>query len=267
MIDVPRTSARRILAYTVRNQLRGRAIPGYALFFVVVTFGLLHFGGGINRALPSLASLILLVVPLVSLVVGTVGFYDGREFTELLLSHPVARGPLFTALYLGLVLPLAAAFALGMGLPLAFGGLDSATILPAALVLLGGVLLTAVFGALAVLVATSVQDAARGLGVALLVWLGLTVMYDGVVLLGTQAFSSYPLERPLLVAMLLNPVDLARVLVLVAMDAPALLGYTGAVFQKFFGSVTGVVVATASLGLWIALPTWAALRRFRRMDF
>lgn len=258
---------RAILTHTVRNQLRGRAVPGYALFFFAVSFGLLHFGGGAARTLPSLASVILLVVPLVTLIVGTVGFYDGREFTELLLSHPVSRTRLFVAHYLGLVLPLAAAFAVGAGLPLVAGGLDATTLAPAALTLAGGVLLTGVFGALAILVATSVGTAARGLAAALLVWLALTVLYDGLVLLGAQAFSAHPLERPLLAAMLLNPVDLARVMVLMALDAPALLGYTGAVFQDFFGTAKGGLVAGGSLGLWIAVPVVLAARRFRRMDF
>lgn len=261
-------SLRTLLVHTVRNQLRGRAIPGYAAFFFLVTFGLLHFGGGASRTLPSLASVILLVVPLVTLVVGTVGFYEGREFTELLLSHPVSRTRLFAAHYLGLVAPLALAFVAGTAVPLvADGGLDATTLAPAGLTLAGGVLLTGVFGALAILVATSVGTAARGLAAALLVWLGLTVLYDGVVLLGAQAFSAYPLERPLLAAMLLNPVDLARVLILMALDAPALLGYTGAVFQDFFGTRMGVAVAAGSLGLWIGLPVALAARRFRRMDF
>lgn len=258
---------RAILAHTIRNQLRGRAVPGYAVFFFAATMGLLQFGGGPTRTLPSLASVILLVVPLVTLVIGTVGFYDGREFTELLLSHPVSRARLFMAHYLGLVLPLGAAFAVGTGLPLVTAGLDSATWAPALLTVAGGLLLTGVFGALAILVATSVGTAARGLATALLVWLGLTVLYDGVVLMGAQAFSAYPLERPLLAAMLLNPVDLARVMVLMALDAPALLGYTGAVFQDFFGTAAGALVAAGSLALWIGVPVALAARRFRRMDF
>lgn len=261
------TPVRTLLVHTIRNQLRGRAVPGYALFFLAVSFGLIHFGGGPARALPSLASLVLLVVPLVTLVVGTVGFYDGRDFTELLLSHPVPRGRLFAALYLGLVLPLAGAFLLGAGLPLAAASLQGAPLAPAALTLLGGVMLTAVFGALALLVATSVGEAARGLAVALLLWLGLTILYDGVVLVAAQSFSAHPLERPLLAAMILNPVDLARVLVLLALDAPALLGYTGAVFQDFFGSARGALVAAGSLAAWTAVPALVAARRFRRMDF
>ena len=71
----------------------------------------------------------------------------------------------------------------------------------------------------------------------------------------------------MLAAMLLNPVDLARVVILMAVDASVLLGYTGAVFEDFFGGAWGVAAALASLLGWIALPYALALRRFRRMDF
>ena len=45
--------------------------------------------------------------------------------------------------------------------------------------LLAGTLLTLVFTALAFLVSVRVDDRARGLGVAILVWLGFSVLYDG----------------------------------------------------------------------------------------
>ena len=105
------------------------------------------------------------------------------------------------------------------------------------------------------------------LAAALVVWLGLTLVYDGVILLASHTFAAYPLERPMLAAMLLNPVDLARVMILMAVDASALLGYTGAVFEDFFGGFWGISAAVASLLGWVALPYALALRRFRRMDF
>ena len=129
-----------------------------------------------------------------------------------------------------------------------------------------GVALTGVFVALGFLVAFSVKEAARGLGSALLVWLALTVVYDGVVLLASHALSAYPLEVPMLAAMILNPVDLARLISLMAVDASVLMGYTGAVFQDFFGGRGGIVMAIAALAGWLLLPYLAALRRFRRMD-
>ena len=67
--------------------------------------------------------------------------------------------------------------------------------------------------------------------------------------------------------MLLNPVDVARVMALMALDASALMGYTGAVYRDFFGGASGVLVATSSLGLWVVAPGLLALRTFRRRDF
>ena len=257
----------KVVRYEVRNVLRGKVLLGYGLFFFVTTLGLIRLGGGVERALPSLANVVLLAVPLVSLLVATIFLYDGRAFTELLLSHPVGRGDLFRGLYLGLVLPLAAMFLLGVGIPLAvFGGFGEAPG-PVVLMLASGALLTAVFTAFGFVVAFSVGDAARGLAVALVLWLGLTLVYDGGVLMASHALAAYPLERPMLAAMVLNPVDLARVLILLALDASALLGYTGAVFEDFFGGVWGLAAAVASLLAWVALPYAVALRRFRRMDF
>ena len=67
--------------------------------------------------------------------------------------------------------------------------------------------------------------------------------------------------------MVLNPVDLARLLSLTALDASMLLGYTGAVFRDFFGSAWGLAAAMAGLGFWVAAPYRLALYRFTRMDF
>lgn len=256
----------KILGYQLRNVVRGRAVIGYALFFAIVTLGLLRFGGGLERALPSLASVMLLAVPLVGMIVGTIFVYEGRDFAELVLSHPVGRRPLFLGLWLGVTLPLAAGFLVGVGIPLALHGGISASLTPVLLILAAGVLLTAVFTALAFLVAVRVADPMKGLGVALLVWLGLTVIYDGLVLLAATTFSAYPLERTMLTLMVLNPVDLARVLVLMALDASALMGYTGAVFQRFFGSLVGTAAAVGSLAAWVAVPFLLAAWRFGRKD-
>lgn len=255
-----------ILRYQLRNVARSRTVWGYALVFAAASAGLLRFGGGVERALPSLASLVLLAVPLVSLIVGTISVYEGRDFAELVLSQPVGRRPLFAGSWLGVTLPLAVAFAVGAGTPVLLAGVPTGAGPAFVLLLVTGVLLTAVFTAIAFLVAVFVADATRGLGLALLAWLALTVLYDGLVLLAASVWASWPLERPLLALMLLNPVDLARVLVLLALDASALMGYTGAVFQRFFGSGLGMAASVLSLLAWIAVPGLLALRRFGAKD-
>jgi Cu-processing system permease protein len=80
-------------------------------------------------------------------------------------------------------------------------------------------------------------------------------------------FADYPLERPMLIAMFANPVDLSRLLLLTRFDAAALLGYTGAIFQSFLGGAIGLAVATTALALWLAAPAFLGMRRFMRKDF
>ena len=92
------------------------------------------------------------------------------------------------------------------------------------------------------------------------------MLYDAAVLMAAVQFADYPLERPMLAAMVANPIDLARLLVLQQFDVAALLGYTGAVFQHFFQGAGAFVAASATL-LWVALPAFAGARLFQRKDF
>ncbi len=257
----------KILGYQVRDLARSRALGGYALALALATWGLVHFGGGTARALPSLATLVVLVVPLVSLLVTTSFVHHGGDFIELLLSHPVGRRPLFLGMYLGLALPLGAAFLAGVLIPLGASGALSTHANGVATVALAGALLTAVFTSLGFVIALRATDPARAMGAALLVWLAAAVLYDGAVLLAAYRWAAYPLETPMLVLMALNPVDVARVLVVMALDASAMMGYTGAIFQDFFGGAVGRALAIACLCAWTIVPAWVAMRDFQRKDF
>jgi len=132
---------------------------------------------------------------------------------------------------------------------------------------LAGVALTFVFTAIAMLITVRTDDRVKGLGLAIGIWLLLAVLYDGLVLLGLLIFADYPLESPALTLMMSNPIDLARVTMLLRFDAAALMGYTGAVLQRFFGSIGGSVLAGGALVLWTAVPVALGLRAFQRKDF
>jgi Cu-processing system permease protein len=112
-------------------------------------------------------------------------------------------------------------------------------------VLLGtGVLLTVVFVALAFAVALRPRTASRGWAGAG-AWMFFAVIYNGLMLLVIQLFHAYPLQQAVIALSLLNPIDLGRILLLLNLDAAALMGFTGAVFQKFFGSATGQLMSVA----------------------
>jgi len=261
-------TAAKILKFQLHDLARSRWVLGYLLFLLALTEALLRFGGGGQRAALSLLNVVLAMVPLVSLVFGTMYLYGAREFIELLLAQPVGRRALFAGLYGGLALPLAGRFVLGAGLPFLWArpGDDSGSG-PIALLLACGVLLTLIFTALAFLVSLLVVDRARGLGAAIVLWLCATALYDAILVFAATTLTAYPLERPLLILTLLNPVDLARVLLLLRFDVAALMGYTGAVFERFFGSTVGLGVVTAALVAWCLLPLLLAVRRFVRKDF
>ena len=255
-----------LLGYQIRNVARGRAVIGYGLALMLVAWALVRFGGGTSRALLSMGNVVLIVVPLVSLVLGTIHFYDSREFDELVLAHPVDRRQLFQGLYLGLTIPMSVAYLVAVLLPLSLGGMDAGSLGAVLTLAFTGVALTAIFVALAYWIAVRFDEPMKGLGLVLATWLFFGVLYDGFVLMTANAFSAYPLERPMLALMMLNPVDLARVMLLMQLDVAALMGYTGAVFKSFFGGAVGPVVAIAVLAIWTAGPFWLGMRRFDRKD-
>ncbi|HEU5171760.1 MAG TPA: ABC transporter permease subunit [Gemmatimonadales bacterium] len=258
----------RLLWYQLEDVRRSRGVLAFTLVLLGTTELLVRFGGGGPRVALSLMSVVLLPLPLVSLLFGTVYLYNSRDFVELLLAQPVTRSRLFSALYLGLALPLAAGLAAGVLLPLAWhSALDAETAGAIGTLVGAGVLLVFAFTSIAFLLAVSIEDRARGMGAAVLVWLLATLLYDGAVLAGIAAFDEYPLEAPLIAVSLLNPVDLARVLLLLQLDTAALLGYTGAVFERFFGTAQGVAVSLAALAVWAVVPWALARRRFARKDF
>ncbi|HEY5086701.1 MAG TPA: ABC transporter permease subunit [Gemmatimonadaceae bacterium] len=257
----------KVLKYQARDAVRSRWLIAYMVFFMLVTEGLLRFGGDPTKAQISLVSVVLFVVPLIAIVFGTVYLYNAREFIELLLAQPVNRRQTYGGLYLGLTLPLSLAFIIGISSPFVMHGIDADGWGTLAALLIAGVILTCVFTAIATLIAVRCEDRLRGLGAAIAVWLLLTVVYDGFVLFVLAVLSDYPLERATLGLMMANPIDIARVGLLLRFDGAAMMGYTGAVFLKFFGGTAGMAITIAALTFWISAPVALGLRVFQRKDF
>lgn len=253
----------RISPLIVQDLLKSKVLIGYWLFLSAVGWGMFLVENSPEKVVLSLLQITLLVLPLITLVVATIYYYHSREFLLLLLAQPVRRGALIRGLYLGIAGAFSIAFLLGIGLPLLvfYPGTESGVLL------LAGLLLSWIFVGLALLVGTYVQDKARGMGVALLLWASFAILFDGALLLLMYQLAAYPIERPVLALSFLNPVAIARVLVIMKTEASALLGLSGAVFRNFFGSAQGSIIAVLALLLWAALPYGLANRKFRRKDW
>lgn len=251
-----------MLKYVLYDLLRTRFVLLYAAFLFFSTAGMFQLEADPGKVALSLMNILLIVTPLVSIVFTTIHFYNSYEFIELMLSQPLDRRRVFMAQYLAVALALCAAFLIGVGLPmLGFGVIVSGFTL-----LYSGAALTLAFVSMAFLAAALTRDKAKAVGLALLFWLYFSLIYDAIILWVLYAFADYPLEKTTLALVCLNPVDLARILMVLQLDISALMGYTGAFFRNFFGGPQGLIFTGAILILWIAIPLWFSMRIFRQKD-
>jgi Cu-processing system permease protein len=253
---------KKITKYVFTDILRNKIVLGYTLFLLMMSLSVFNLEDVTSKGLLSLLNVILIIVPLVSIVFSTIYIYNSAEFIELLVSQPLRRKHLWTSLFTGLAGSLSLSFLVGVGIPILLYA-------PAAVgyVMIGmGTILTIIFVAIAMLATVMTRDKAKGIGVAIFLWLYFSLLFDGLVLFLLFQFQEYPLEKFMLAVTAFNPIDLGRILILLKMDVSALMGYTGAVFKDFFGSQSGFFIALGVLLSWIILAFWLSLRKFNRRD-
>jgi len=261
-----------------RRTIESRWLFLFSILFALVVLALSFFGlaqsqevgfQGFARVTLSLLNLSLFLVPLAALLLGVTSLSGGAESLSLLLAQPVARGEVLAGKFLGLGTALTVAQAVGFG----GGGLvvawnAGAAQAPAFLVL---TLLSIALGWLSVsaalLIAAIWPDRLKAMSAALTLWLLMVVAYDLVILGATALLHRAPLQAVLLPALLVNPVDLVRVLTTLAVGSGALLGPTSAVLVGFFGTVGGAALGLAVLLVETAAPLWAASRIMHARDW
>lgn len=252
----------RIIRYVFYDLLRTRFVVFYTLFLLVSTLAMYQLDTDAGKVVLSLMNVALMVVPLVSIVFASIHFYNSYEFIELMLAQPVNRRVVFLSEYLAVAFSLSVALLAGIGIPMLWFGVSSAGFT----LLCSGIMLTWVFVSLAFLSAVLTRDKAKAIGVALLFWFYFSLIYDGLVLWIIYTFMDYPLEKITLALISFNPVDLARIVLLLQLDISALMGYTGAFYKSFFGSSAGTFFSASVLFVWMLLPMWLSLRIFDQKD-
>lgn len=240
----------------------------YFLFYFLLGSILLFLNSDLSKAIITLLNVIIIITPLIGTVFGVMYYYNSKEFTELLLAQPLKRRTIFLGQYFGLSISLALSLVLGLGIPFALYGLFySDAIWDFGMLLFVGAMLSFIFVALAYIIALKNENKIKGFGYAILLWLFMAVVYDGIFLISLVMFNDYPLDKFTLGVTLFNPIDLSRILILLKLDIAALLGYTGAVFQKFFGTYLGLLLSLGILIAWFVIPTWIIQRISKKKDF
>lgn len=257
----------KIITYCFFDLVRSRWSYVYFSFYLLLSAALLFLNNDTSKAVISLMNIITVLTPLIGTIFGVMYYYNSREFIELLLSQPIKRSHIFIGQYLGVAISLSLSLILGLGIPFLLYGLLQGATSNFLMLLTVGSFLTFIFVALAYNIALTYENKIKGFGYAILVWLFMAVIYDGIFLISLVVFQEYPLDKASLIATAFNPIDLSRILILLKLDISALLGYTGAVFKNFFGTSLGFVTSLAVLCLWVVIPVFFIYRKAQRKDF
>ncbi len=237
-------------------------VIAYTVLLAILCFSAFSLEDNSTKGVLTVQSIILLTVPLVSIIFSTIYLYNSNEFMELLLSQPVQRKRIWISIYLGLSGSLLAAFLLAAGIPLLlYAPANLAWIMIAI-----GSLITLIFVSIACLCTMLTRDKTKGIGIAIITWLFFALLFDGLLLFILFQFADYPIEKPMIALASLSPIDLSRIMMQLHMDISAMMGYTGAIFKNFFGNLGGFLTAILLLLLWVVVPFWISLRRFKRKD-
>jgi Cu-processing system permease protein len=264
--------------FEAKVHIRNRWVLVFALVFgctavAIAAFGLVTAGvagfQGFARTTASLLNLALYVIPLVSLMMGTMSFAGEKHASELLFVQPIAREHIVWGKLLGLWLAIAMATGFGFGV----AGMIIAVRMGGAgvtrYVLFVGLasLLALAFLALGILVAIAGGRKPRAFGYALFLWFFFVLFYD-LLAIGLTFLLPEPIaNRFVFLSLFGNPVDLVRVSGFMMLDSPAIFGAAGVMLVKFFGG-EGRAHAAVLVGtiLWGILPAWLAQRLLRRQD-
>jgi len=257
---------------------RNRWVVSFAVLFAVLTLLIAYFGmvtsgyAGFQDFTRTSASIINLggfLIPLFALLLGVFSFLTHREYLEIMVTQPISRSQVLGGKYLGLVMTVVAASALGFGLPgvivaLTIGAEGAGRYL---VVVLYSCLLAIVFAGISVLISLLAKRRQVALGIAIGVWILFEILYGVLMLSTTLYLSPGVLKTTLLLGLFGNPIDIARVLSLLQVGGPHLFGPAGATLIKLTGSAT-LATAWGVLGLlvWIAAPLLISMRIFKKQD-
>lgn len=255
----------KIIKYEIQNVLRSKWIIIYMVGLLFVTFLVIRFSSDSSKIILSLMTLLLILNPLIGVLFGSIYIYNSREFIELVLSLPIKRSEIFSGIFIGIAIPFIVATWVGILIPvLLYPWIELGFLF---FLLWNGTLVQLIYLSISMLVTTYFDDKSTGLGFAFLIWLFGCWIYDGMILLLAYALQDYPLETPFIIISMLNPVDLARISIILRMDVAALMGVTGAVFQKFFGQYFGAGLSYTLLVIWGTIPLAIAFKKFKIKDF
>jgi len=257
---------------------RNKWVVSFAGLFTLMTFLVSFFGmitsgyagfQDFTRTSASIINLSGFILPLFALMLGVFSFITNSEYLELLTTQPLTRRQLLLGKFTGLSFTIIGSTLVGFGIP---GVMMSLVIgvqgaISFAIVVANSLILGLVFLSIALLITLLTNRQQIALGIAIAVWLFFELFY-GMMMMGmTLYFSHSTLKTLLLFGLLGSPVDITRVLSLLAVGGPHLFGAAGATLIKMTGSALYATLwGSAGLLVWLAIPLVISIRLFSKQN-
>ena len=259
------------------DALRSRLIWIFTAVFGAFALGLSYFGlvgggttglTGFSRTTASLLNLVLLLFPLVALFLGVGSMTGERGAFALLVAQPVTRDEVLLGKFTGIAATLVASTLAGFGaaglfIGLRTGGADVGKYLALTAIACA---LAVCFAAIALAIGVIAGNRARALAIAVATWFVLVILYDLAVVGAAVVIGAKQLSVAFVSMIFLNPVDLARVLGILALDSAMAFGATGASLMRMLGEQGAWIALIAALAAWTVVPLAGAMVAFRRAD-
>ncbi len=255
-----------IFKYCIHDLRRSIWILFYPIFFIATSLSFIYFTGDSSKAVIGTMNFSILIIPLIGSVSGVMYYYNSRELIQILLAMPIKRSKIIFSILVSHTSMLTIGFLIGI-LPLIFTATSNESLAGLGLLALCGVFLTLIFSAVSFYLGILFDDRIKGFGWTILFWLCVAILYDGLILSIIVFFKEYPLEKLSIFLSMLNPIDLTRIMVLLNFESASILGYTGAVFKKFFGTSIGIITAILSLIFWYSTIILLIKLKIQRKDF
>lgn len=250
----------------VRDAASGKWLLLYGVVFSVLALALAYLGErnlgslgfeNFSRTTASLINLCLLLVPLMalSLGAGSIAGEHERGTLSYLLSQPINRWELVVGKFLGLVLSISIATIAGFGVAGLFIAFFASTMEASTYLWLLGLMLVlgAVMTGIGIMASVVCNSRVQALSAALFFWFAAVLFFD-LVLIGMITNASLG-GRSLLAGLLLNPVEIVRVLAIMHLEPDLeVLGPFGSYIMDDFGKGQATAVLLVALSLWVVVP-------------
>jgi Cu-processing system permease protein len=255
--------------------MRSRWLAGFGLLFsflsVMVVF-LGNTGGtgfdGFNRMTASLLNVNLLLIPLLSLLIGSLFLAGEKEDRGLLLllTYPVSPWSVILGKYTGIFIAIWSVLTFGYGTALIVIFFTGASVSVKLLLLFYfySVLLAAIFLSLSLLIGIMSKSRFQALGASLILWAFLVLIYE-FIFMGASMFVMKQWILPMLsISILLNPVEMIRVQSILSLDGASVFGPRLYDLTIWANGLAGKMLFAAAVTLWISLPVLYTIHRVKR---